>query len=1372
MTGNGVGSAVTASGLTYHFTRPPVGVPFQAPPLPEPFVLRPDVLQPLKERLLAQPGEAASPLAICAQHGLGGIGRSTLAAALAYDAEVQGRFKDGILWATLGRQPDVLSLLSGWIHALRDYQFHPLTVESASAHLRTLLEEKDCLLVIDDAWQAEHIRPFMAGGQNCRALITTLQAQVAGAAGAEAVELPAMPPEQALALLEAHLPNQLAQAGRQETLELAQQLGCLPLALKLAAAHLSDGMSLPELGQALEAYKSRLLAQAAPPLEAEARDKHLALQAVLALSIRPLTAERRTAFAWLGILPEDAVLNPKMAATLWGLPDETQAGELLRHLYERGMLLRGDPGPDGSASYRVHDLLHDAALKLLMAPIIPLQRGDLPGLGLLPPQANALLLGRYRARCSAAPAAAAWHTLPNDGYIHARLGWHIQQAGWMAEVHALLREESAAGRNAWFEARQRLGQTEGYLDDIRRAWNMTCQAGGGLDVGLQVRYALMLASLNSLAASIPPELLDALVKHQLWPPEQGLAYARQKPDPAQQSLALSTLVKYLPIAQQGGVLAEALAAALRAANLPRQTQALAALVPYLTQPLLGQVLATVQHLLATEPVDLVAPILAALAVRLAQLGQPGEALEMAGRIDSMHEYALTLGAMAPYLPPAALIKALERARAITVEGDRAMALLGLAPYLTGEADDQPGESLPAQVVAEVIEFASRLAGQQTQWFSIYDPSPVLGPLIRPLARAGYVADALSLARQVQGSYYRVQALAALLPYLPPEQRQPALDEALAGAQEAWNDSVPPDLLAGLAPYLPEEQRLAVVNKVLTKPPDFGDDARWPGYNEDLVVQILTALAPYLSPSLLTDAYNAVLKLRSRKLRVDALTALAASLPPQQQRQALNEALAAVQQIADASMRAEMLVTLVPHVRLEALPQALAVSQPNKWSRYRAVDLAARAGRLAEAGLSEEALGVARRVEAEPVRAGLLAELAGRLPPLQREPLLAEALAAARQVEWADKRSQALAAVAAGQAGAARSATLGEALEAARQAGWDLVRVQALLRLVPVLSPWQRLRALADAWITARRMQPAALRPRAMAAILPHLPARLTNWLLPRMLKQAQQVPNDLVRTRTLADLVPYLPEDLRQAALQEMLAAARSAEPDDNRVQALEALLDAIRSLDAEGLGADGSADLLKDALAIVRMVEQEGFRAMALQRLAPQLFGRRRELMLREAVGIAQVIEDRLYRIQALAALAPGLVGEEQETLLAGALETARQVNDERRRAEGLALLAPLLEDEPRRPVLAEALGSAARVLEPWDRAQALAALAPALAQMPGEALAQLWQATLPVLAGRPREDLLSDLAALEGVLYALGGELAATEALAAVQDVGRWFP
>ena len=45
---------------------------------------------------------------------------------------------------------------------------------------------------------------------------------------------------------------------------------------------------------------------------------------------------------------------------------------------------------------------HDAALKLLMAPIIPLQRGDLPGLGLLPPQANALLLGRYRARCSAA----------------------------------------------------------------------------------------------------------------------------------------------------------------------------------------------------------------------------------------------------------------------------------------------------------------------------------------------------------------------------------------------------------------------------------------------------------------------------------------------------------------------------------------------------------------------------------------------------------------------------------------------------------------------------------------------------------------------------------------------------------------------------------------------------------------------------------------------------------------------------------------------------------------------------------------------------------------------------------------------------------
>src|SRR5215217_164576 len=97
---------------------------------------------------MARPGV----LVISAIQGMGGIGKSTLAAALTHDPGVRGRFPDGILWATLGQQPELLPLLGGWVQALGDYHFKPLGVKTTTAHLRTLLQDRAALLVVDDAW--------------------------------------------------------------------------------------------------------------------------------------------------------------------------------------------------------------------------------------------------------------------------------------------------------------------------------------------------------------------------------------------------------------------------------------------------------------------------------------------------------------------------------------------------------------------------------------------------------------------------------------------------------------------------------------------------------------------------------------------------------------------------------------------------------------------------------------------------------------------------------------------------------------------------------------------------------------------------------------------------------------------------------------------------------------------------------------------------------------------------------------------------------------------------------------------------------------------------------------------------------------------
>ncbi|MDJ0571802.1 MAG: NB-ARC domain-containing protein [Pleurocapsa sp. MO_192.B19] len=122
-------------------------------------------------------------MVISALQGLGGIGKTILAQALAQDPQVQECFCDGILWATLGQQPDVLSLLQRWIIALGDNDYKPTKIEDASIHLNSLLYDKAVLLVVDDGWNVDDIEPFRVGSGKCQVIITTRIADVAAEMG-------------------------------------------------------------------------------------------------------------------------------------------------------------------------------------------------------------------------------------------------------------------------------------------------------------------------------------------------------------------------------------------------------------------------------------------------------------------------------------------------------------------------------------------------------------------------------------------------------------------------------------------------------------------------------------------------------------------------------------------------------------------------------------------------------------------------------------------------------------------------------------------------------------------------------------------------------------------------------------------------------------------------------------------------------------------------------------------------------------------------------------------------------------------------------------------------------------------------------------
>jgi NB-ARC domain len=138
------------------------GAPYPRLRLPDNYVDRPQAVTDIKSLLLAE----NSTVVVSAIAGLGGLGKSVLATALVLDEEVRSRFEDGILWETLGQNPDLLSLVGDWIRALDESResYAATTLESASRYLETLLAEKRVLLVVDDVWNAEDVKHFRVGG--------------------------------------------------------------------------------------------------------------------------------------------------------------------------------------------------------------------------------------------------------------------------------------------------------------------------------------------------------------------------------------------------------------------------------------------------------------------------------------------------------------------------------------------------------------------------------------------------------------------------------------------------------------------------------------------------------------------------------------------------------------------------------------------------------------------------------------------------------------------------------------------------------------------------------------------------------------------------------------------------------------------------------------------------------------------------------------------------------------------------------------------------------------------------------------------------------------------------------------------------------
>jgi WD40 repeat protein len=289
-----------------------------APRLPESFVDRPTELEHLLATILDP--TRTQPVAITtALQGAGGFGKTTLAAALCHTPAVINAFPDGILWITLGETPRLMDALTKLCDALNTNRPSFVDEEQGAITLTTLLQDRRCLIVLDDVWKPEHLRPFLRGTTTSTWLITTRSSSVA--APARLILVDTMTVDEAVQLLTNRLSAPPSDLTPFRTL--AHRLGEWPLLLELAGAALRARVERGEpLTSALQSIHKLLDKRGVVAFDQrDAQERHQAVATTLAVSLDLLSPEERTAYQDLAVFPEDIDVLLVTLGRLWDMDD-------------------------------------------------------------------------------------------------------------------------------------------------------------------------------------------------------------------------------------------------------------------------------------------------------------------------------------------------------------------------------------------------------------------------------------------------------------------------------------------------------------------------------------------------------------------------------------------------------------------------------------------------------------------------------------------------------------------------------------------------------------------------------------------------------------------------------------------------------------------------------------------------------------------------------------------------------------------------------------------------------------------------------------------------------------------------------------------
>ncbi|MFF4256770.1 BTAD domain-containing putative transcriptional regulator [Streptomyces sp. NPDC001663] len=337
----------------------PYAAPAQLPPGVPGFTGRTDELARL-DALLADTGRHPAAVVVSALSGMGGVGKTALA--VHWARRMRPAFPDGQLYVNLrGFDPGGAPLapertVRGFLDALGVPATRvPESLDAQVGLYRSLLSGRRVLVVLDNACDADQVRPLLPGAPGCLALVTSRGplTGLAAAQGAHLLALDLLTAEECRDLLAARLGAARVAAEAAAVDEIVVRCAGLPLALAVVAARAAARPQTPLAGFAEELRTAERILD---PLDTG--DPATAVRTVFHWSYRTLSPQAARLFRFLGLHPGPDADLTALAALAGTEADQVRApvGELTAaHL-----LIEHAP-----RRYTLHDLLRAYAVELV-----------------------------------------------------------------------------------------------------------------------------------------------------------------------------------------------------------------------------------------------------------------------------------------------------------------------------------------------------------------------------------------------------------------------------------------------------------------------------------------------------------------------------------------------------------------------------------------------------------------------------------------------------------------------------------------------------------------------------------------------------------------------------------------------------------------------------------------------------------------------------------------------------------------------------------------------------------------------------------------------------------------------------------------------